>query len=66
MKKTLNFNDNLDERIVEYIKKYNMTYTSFVMIACEKFFDSLHLENTLKNMFLQVIENGKDIKKTAR
>lgn len=39
-KKTININGDLDLRINEYIKKYNMTYTSFVNIACEKLLSS--------------------------
>ena len=65
-KKTININDDLDIRISEYIEKYNMTYTSFVNIACEKYLSSKEQSSKINKMvtdlFMKELEKlGQDI-----
>lgn len=65
MKKTININDKLDRRIHEYIKKYNMTYTTFVNLASEKYLNNEVLEDeiktVLKDMFVRTVKDEKNI-----
>lgn len=65
-KKTININDDLDIRINEYIQKYNMTYTSFVNIASEKYLSSkeqsIKINKMVTELFLKELEKfGQDI-----
>lgn len=68
MKKTININDILDERIRDYIKRYGMTYTTFVSLACERYLDSVTMSRqitdsfneTMLKMVSKMIPNEKD------
>lgn len=59
MKKTININDNLNERVENYIKKYGMTYTTFLTLASEKYLDSLDKAKDIEKVFLEMMSNVK-------
>lgn len=58
MKKTININDNLNERIEKYIKKYGMTYTTFLTLASEKYLDGIDKAKDIERVFLEMMSNA--------
>lgn len=59
-KKTININDDLDVKIKEYVKKYNMTYTSLLTIALVKYFDSLEMNDKVKKALMEIMKHEQD------
>jgi len=60
MKTQIILNDDLKKRIKEYGKKTNMTMTTFIHIACEKYFDSMVLADRMKEVFIKAMEDAKN------
>ena len=59
-KKTININDDRDVKIKEYVKKYNMTYTSLLTIALVKYFDSLEMNDKVKKALMEIMKHEQD------
>lgn len=55
---TFVLNDNLDEKMREFIDKNNMGITTFITVAIQAYLDQADLKNEMTSMFKVLMEKA--------